>query len=182
MLSFTLIFFIFIMIMFVAAISSPLHSYSSASKIIKENFSNVSIPYSDYNITLFKGDKSGENFLFAIKNNPSPFSLQDIETLYEKSQRLHIHNRVLITDFPINNTTITQKRLKEYEIDIWNSAKLTKISTPSTSSTYESSTLKTSDISDDTCQIDENLDDPIKDGALHTHSIFSIFNNKVDHL
>lgn len=179
------LFFIFIIVMIAKSNNITLSSYSSALKIIRANFSNVSIPYSDYSVTLCRGDKSGENFLFAIKNNSSPFSLQDVENLYEKAEKLHIHNRILITDLPINNTTITPKKLKEYEIDIWNSTKLASISTPNTNtstSTYNSSALKTSDTSDDNCYIEEDLDDPIQDGTFHTHSIFSIFNNKTEHL
>lgn len=175
------LFFIFIIILCANSTNISLSSYGSAQKVIRTKFSNVSIPYSDYSLTLCRGDKSGENFLFAIKNNFSPFSLQDVEKLYEKAEKLHIHNKILITDFPINNTIITPRKLKEYEIDIWNSQKLASIST-SNSSTYESSALKTSDTSDDNCYIVEDLDDPIQEGALHTHSIFSIFNNKVDHL
>lgn len=176
------LFFIFIIILFASSANSPISSYSYAQKVIRKSFSNVSIPYSDYSLTLYRGDKSGENFLFAIKNSFSPFSLQDVEKLYEKAEKLHIHNKILITDFPIDNTIITPKKLKEYEIDIWNNKKLANISTPNASSTYDSSALKTSDTSDDNCYIVEDLDDPIQEGALHTHSIFSIFDNKVDHL
>ncbi len=178
----SLLFFIFIIILCANSANISLSSYSSAQKVIRTKFSNVSIPYSDYSLTLCRGDKSGENFLFAIKNSFSPFSLQDVEKLYERAEKLHIHNKILITDFPIDNTIITTKKLKEYEIDIWNSQKLASISTPNTSSTYDSSALKTSDTSDDNCYIEEDLEDPIQDGTFHTHSIFSIFNNKVDHL
>lgn len=179
----SLLFFIFIIITVCAnSASGSLSFYGSAQKIIRSKFSNVSIPYSDSSLTLCRGDKSGENFLFAIKNSLSPFSLQDVEKLYEKAEKLHIHNKILITDFPIDNTIITPKKLKEYEIDIWNSKKLASISTPNTSSTYDSSALKTSDTSDDDCYIEEDLNDPIQDGTFHTHSIFSVFNNKVDHL
>lgn len=179
----SLLFFIVIIIMVCAnSTSGSLSFYGSAQKSIRAKFSNVSIPYSDYSLTLCRGDKSGENFLFAIKNSFSPFSLQDIEKLYEKAEKLHIHNKILITDFPIDNTTITQKKLKEYEIDIWNSKKLASISEPHASSPYDSSALKTSDTSDDNCYIEEDLDDPIQDGTFHTHSIFSIFNSKIERL
>lgn len=185
MLIISFLLFIFIIVMMAISTNTSLSSYSSALKIIRTHFSNVSILYSDYSITLCRGDKSGENFLFAIKNNSSSFSLQDIENLYEKAEKLHIHNRILITDLPINTTTIIAKKLKEYEIDIWNSTKLASISSPNTNtstSTYNSSALKTSDTSDDDCYIEEDLNDPIQDGTFHTHSIFSIFNNKTEHL
>ena len=173
---------LFTIALFSIAISAKktLTSYTSALSIIRAHFSNVSIVYSDSRITLCRGDKSGENFLFALRGN-SAFSLQDIETLYEKAEKLHIHNRIIITDYSIDNT-VSEKKLKEYEIDVWDTSKLASISTPSTSNPADASVLKTSDTSDDTCYIEENSDDPIKDGAFHTHSIFSIFNNKTEHL
>lgn len=174
--------FIFIFIMVTYTIFKNIELSSNIPNLIKARFYNVSVAYSDYNITLYRGDRSGENFLFAIKNNSASFSLQDIENLYQKAEKLHIHNKILITDYPITNTSITPKKLKEYEIDIWDSSKLISISTTTSSSTYNSSALKTSDTSDDTCYIEESSDDPIQDGASHAHSIFSIFNNKTEHL
>ncbi len=88
----SLLFFIFIIILCANSANISLSSYSSAQKVIRTKFSNVSIPYSDYSLTLCRGDKSGENFLFAIKNSFSPFSLQDVEKLYERAEKLHIHN------------------------------------------------------------------------------------------
>ena len=62
--------FVFILIWFLINIinnDNSLSKYSSTLSIISSGFSNVVTAYSNYNITLYRGDKSGENFLFAIK-------------------------------------------------------------------------------------------------------------------
>lgn len=174
-----LIFYIIIIFFVFAALTKDTKTSPSylATYIINSRFSNVSTAYTDYNITLYRGDKSGENFLFAIKNGSSSFSLQDINILYEKAEQLHIHNRILITDFPVDNSSIISKKIKEYEIEIWDSSKLKSLGSSSSASA-----LKTSDTSDDTCDIEEDSTDPIQDGAFKTHGIFSFFNNKTEHL
>lgn len=178
-----------IFIFFIIIVSIYIKSTSTSSYILqtlKSIFSNVVVLYSDSNITLCRGDKAGENFLFAITiNNYSAISLQSIEILYNRAEKLHIHNKVIITDYVVDSSSNISKKLKEYEIDIWDRKKLLSISSTDDStfnSPYDSSVLKTSDTSDDTCYIDKNTDDPIQDGAFHTHGIFSIFNNKTEHL
>lgn len=172
--------FVFILIWFLINIinnDNSLSKYSSILPIISSGFSNVVIAYSNYNITLYRGDKSGENFLFAVKNNPISFSLNDINIIYEKAEKLHIHNKIIITDFPISTSSTISEKLQEYGIEVWNRNKLKSIALSTSTSA-----LKTSDTSDDTCDIDENLEDPIQDGTFNTHGIFSIFNDKTEHL
>ena len=63
--------FVFILIWFLINIinnDNSLSKYSSILSIISSGFSNVVTAYSNYNITLYRGDKSGENFLFAISD------------------------------------------------------------------------------------------------------------------
>lgn len=155
-------------------------SILSYYNIINTCFSNVSLVYSDTNITLYRGDKAGENFIFAMKNNSTAFSLSDITILFEKAEKLHIHSRILITDIPISSS-VTTKKLKEYEIQIWSSEKLRNIKNSVTDGS-SFSPLETSDTLDDTCEIDESPDDPIQDGTFNTHGIFSIFTDKTEHL
>lgn len=179
-----LIFYIFIIYYIFKIVYNTAKNTSStlATTFIKNNFASVSIPYKDANITLYLGDKTGENFIFAVPNKLYSFTTQDLVTLYEKGEKLHIHNKILITDFPID--TSLSRKISEYDIEVWNSAKINHMNSSSSDSDiidYNSSALKTSNTSDDTCDIDENLEDPIQDGTLHTHGIFSIF-NKVDHL
>lgn len=152
--------------------------------------SNVNLFYSDGEILLYRADKDGENFIFALKNTSYHFSLKDVATLYEKAEKLHIHNKVLITDYPIDSSSAIYKKIKEYGITVWNSTKLTKLlenefndsyDTTKYSSKHSSSALTTSDTSDDTCEIDE-ANDPIQDGTFNTHGIFSFLGNKPDHL
>ncbi len=153
------------------------------SEYIK-SFSNVELFFSDNTISLYKGDKSGENFIFGLVKNSYLFSYKDIYTLYEKGEALHIHNKVLITDYPITPSSPTYKKIKNYEITVWDSEKLRKLvyNEYDSNSSYSTSPLNTSNTSDDTCDIDDDPYDPIQNGAFNTHSIFSIFNNKVDHL
>lgn len=188
---FSFIFYIIIIIFIVKAIlkysinSSP----AKAAYFIGANFANVSVPYKDNTLTLYLGDKAGENFIFALQNNSSFFSLHDINNLYETAERLHIHNKILITDFPVSPSILS--KIEEYNIDVWNSLKLTNMFDSTSNTSYTSSTnttvssisvLKTSDTSDDTCEIDDNPFDPIQDGAYHTHGLFSIFKDKTEHL
>ena len=65
--------------------------------------------------------------MFAIKNNSISFSLNDINTIYEKAERLHIHNRIIITDFPISSSSTISEKLQEYGIEVWNRNKLKNI-------------------------------------------------------
>lgn len=148
--------------------------------------SNMKLLYSDGSILLYRGDKDGENFVFALKNNSSTFSSTDIYTLYEKAEKLHIHNKILITDYPIDSSSTIYKKVREYKIAVWNSSKLSSLINAEygENSSYtpsSSSALKTSDTSDDNCDIDES-NDPIQDGAFNTHGIFSLLGNKPDRL
>lgn len=150
--------------------------------------SNVKLFYSDAEILLYRADKSGENFVFAIKNNSSPFTIKDVSTLYDKSEKLHIHNKILITDYPVDSSSAIYKKVKEYQITIWNSKKLSNLIENEFNDSYDSSyksksssPLTTSNTSDDTCDIEDSVD-PIQDGAFNTHGIFSLLGNKPDRL
>lgn len=169
---------------------------------LKSYFSNVEKVYTTASMSLYKADRSGENFLFAIKNNSNPVTLSDLTTLYEIAEKYHIHNKVFVTEYQINNSSVLYKKIKEYEIQVWNSATIAKftsytdttnnyinplkdkikMSTSFNSSSQTSfSPIKTSDTSDDKCEIEEAFD-PIQEGAFKTHGIFSIFRDKPDHL
>lgn len=146
------------------------------SELITARFSNVSKVYTDIYITIYSCDKSGENFLFALQNRSSSFSLNDITHLYEKAEKLHIHNKILITDSSIN--PYLSPKIEEYNIDVWNKEKLLEVCNQN--SNYSSSPLKTSNTSDDTCEIDVNSNDPIKENPSFKFN--DIFKNNVDHL
>lgn len=153
------------------------------SALTGANFSNIKKIYSDINITLFQADDDGENFIFALKNNSTQPSMLDFQTLYEKAQKLHIHNKVFVSNYPVGNTSLLYKKLKELGIVIWDNNKLYSLanSTVSTNSKNTSSVLTTSDTSDDDCEIDDEPFNPIQDGNS-VHSLLSLFGNKPEHL
>lgn len=178
-----------VFIFFIVFITSTYISTSSnlSIKVLFSKYmnylSNAKLIYSNASILLYTGDKSGENFIFAVSNTSYPFSYKDICTLYEKAESLHIHNKILITDQTITTSSTLYKKLIEYDITIWNSKKLKSLMNDADSNlSYSSSPLKTSDTSDDTCDIDDTPYDPIQDGSFNTHGIFSIFNNKIERL
>lgn len=179
MLTFIVIIIIFFSIYFFSLIYLGSKSTSRPFEILLQPFRNVTKIYRDYSITIYQADACGENFLFAFKNNHTQFTLNDINILYEKAIKFHFHNRILIS---ASNTypTYIQTKIQEYEIDIWNREKL--ISILKNDSSYTSSILKTSDTSDDTCEIDPDQNDPIQDGKFNTNSLLSIFGNKPNRL
>lgn len=123
-----------------------------------QNFSNISKNLSIPDITLISADSDGENNLFALKNTNSLFSLSDINNVYEYAQNEHIHNVILITPFSSFSTNIL-KQIKEYDIQVWDYNKLNSL----IYSTNNTSILKTSNTSDDTCKIDNNQFNPIQE-------------------
>lgn len=177
---------IYVYINGVAKISNPLTLFNNVIKA--KNFSNVVRIYSNGYMNIFTADTDGENFIIGFNNSLKLPSTMDISTLNDKAAKMHIHNIVYITAIPIPETTITYKIMKKYSIDIWDQQKIDSFIYGDLSGSYTSSVssntsvLKTSNTSDDTCDIDTNSNDPIQDGALHTHSLFSIFDKKIERL
>lgn len=181
MLSFIIFIFIIIFIFNLASSNNIKRYFSMYSRYL----SNVELLYSEGSILLYTADKSGENFIFAVKNDATPITTKEVTLLYEKAEKYHIHNRILITDTPIDTSSPVYRKLVEYRLDVWNSSKLRElINSEVRSGTVmaTASALKTSDTSNDTCDIEEEANDPIQDGTLHTHGIFSFLGNKPDKL
>lgn len=149
---------------------------SNYNTILKSYFDRLLVIHQDSNVTLYSADKDAENFLIETTSLNRPITASDIMTLVKAAQKNHIHNKIIITNFPIDSTLKNSKTFKESEIMVWNSATVASLVKDLNSE------LRTSDTSDDTCKIDTDSNDPIQDGAFSTHGIFSIFNNKVDHL
>jgi len=138
-----------------------------------QHFSNISSSYY-YDMSIIKANSHGENYIFGIKNN-SYFLSTDVDKLYELSSKNHIHNIILIT----NSQSLVQsnilKKVKNYNMEIWDTEKLNSLLSNSTS------TLKTSDTSDDTCKIDKSSYDPI-DNTPKSNSLLGGLFNKPDRL
>ena len=151
---------------------------------IVQTFSNVSNAYSTASLSIIRADKSGTNYIFGVKKDASLFSVKDIELIYKFAQNLHIHSIVLAVRTPISNTNSIYRKIKEYNIEIWDQQKLLALS--KVNSSYDGSSnynvLRTSDVSDDHCKIDSNSFDPIQENFVKTHSLLSGLFDKPDRL
>ena len=130
-----------------------------------QHFSNISKETLSNGISLIYANTHGENYLFALKNNSSYFSISDIIFLYEKAQKDHIHNVVVLLNS--SNNSILNKA-KEYNIQIWDNKKLDSLISLSKTTNI----LQTSDTSDDTCKIDTNSFEPIQEPNSFFKNLF----------
>lgn len=138
------------------------------------NFSNISKFNPSQDLTFIYANSHGENYLFALKNTNSGFTTLDIDRIYEYSQREHIHNPVILVLQPSFSDNLL-KKIKEYNIQIWDNKKLESLIS---TYTFNSSVLPTSDTSNDTCKIDSNQFNPIQEPT----SLWKKFFSKPDRL
>lgn len=180
---------IFFILIFYFVLTSLIKNSSSAYTLlydifVMQQFSNISTVYSSSSLAIIRADNSGENYVFGVKKDLNPFSVQDIEKIYTIAQGLHIHTIVIASNTPITTTNSIYRRIREYNIEVWDIQKLralsSEISSANSSHTY--SVLRTSDTSDDTCKIDTNSYDPIQEESLKPHSLFSGLFDKPDRL
>ena len=139
-----------------------------------QNFHNITKDISIPGLLLITASSHGENYLFAQKNNMVQFSIMDINTIYERAQKAHIHYIVI---FPLAYSTFSNtilEKIKNYGIQIWDNNKINSLIYSSNSS----SVLSTSDTSDDKCKIDTNSFEPIQEPTSFWKDIF----NKPDRL
>ena len=160
-------------------------AYSLLNKVfLVQHFSNISNVYSTSSLSIIRADKSGENYIFGVKKDGTLFTVRDIEKIYAIAQGLHVHTIVIAVKTPITNTNSIYRKIREYNIDVWDAQKLSALATEKSSATssHKYSVLKTSDTSDDTCKIDKNSFDPIQEETLKPHSLFSGLFDRPDHL
>lgn len=122
----------------------------------KEHFSNISKQYTS-NIAFISASNRGDNYLFAFKRTSYPYSSFDITAIYEKAQKDHIHNIILLTKTTLSKNILD--KTKEYDIQVWDSNKLDSL----IFTTESTSILQTSDTSDDNCTIDSEQVDAIQE-------------------
>lgn len=168
-----IIFIIFCVVIISISKSNTVNNLTE--KKIRMYFTNVEKIFNSVDLILYKGDRSGENFLVAVKPNYLAFSILDLSKIYDTSEKYHIHNKILLSDGKLGSNQSVAKKLKEYEIRVLNHTEFEKIISNSDSF----SILKTSDTSDDNCRIDK-ADSPIK--YVENSGIFSIFRKKIDRL
>lgn len=181
-----LLFYIFIFYMIFKSFKNNLNSsYTLLNRVfLTQQFSNISNVYSSSSLSIIRADNNGENYIFGVKKDSSLFSVRDIEKIYTIAQGLHVHTIVIATKMPITSTSSIYRKIREYNIDVWDMQKLTALASEQSSanSSHNYSVLKTSDTSDDTCKIDENSFDPIQEEKLKPHSLFSGLFDKPEHL
>lgn len=171
-----------------------------------QQFTNIKTIYTSQGMNIITGDANGENFMFAFKNNSIQFTVNELTTLYEKSQKMHIHNVVIINSLKIAFNNMAQQKITDYNFDVWDLAKLTSLAgvnntvntninnkinsytysnnnTKSTTHVNNSnSILRTSNTSDDKCKIDTNSFDPIQEDVDRKNSWFSNLFKKPERL
>jgi len=155
-------------------ITSTLSLLNKALKT--QQFSNIKTISNSNNLSLITADSHGENYLFALKPNYIPYSSTELDSIYERANKFHIHNVVIINKDAVLPSSHLGKKIVEYNFEVWSLTKLISLArTTSTNSnsTYTKSVLRTSDTSYDKCKIDNTPVDPIQRGNKKTHSLFS---------
>lgn len=139
-----------------------------------QNFHNITKDMSVPGLLLITASSHGENYLFAQKNNMIQFSIMDINTIYERAQKTHIHNIVILPSAYSSFSNAMLEKIKKYDIQIWDNNKINSL----ISSPNSNSVLSTSDTSDDKCHISPSNFEPIQEPTSFWKNIF----NKPDRL
>ena len=157
-------FIIFIVILYIIY-KKEISTYNeeiSSTKLIKllkeQRFSEIKTKQLNGNITIVTADNLGENFLYAMRNDITTILPSNIETIYEYSKKAHIHNTIVVVKSSKNGINAEAKsKAAEYNLDVIEGSELIKMLNKE-----NASILKTSDTSDDTCEIDYSQnEDPI---------------------
>ena len=169
-------FIIFIIILYIIISKKEMYKYNegvSITKLInllkKQRFSEIKTKQLNGNITIISANNLGENFLYAMRNDITSMIPSNIETIYEYSKKEHIHNTIVIVKSLKDGITDNAKnKAKEYNIDVIEGNELIKMLDQE-----KASILKTSDTSDDTCEIDYSQnEDPISEKSSILKELF----------
>lgn len=157
-------FIIFIVILYIIISKKQINGVISLNRLInllkKQRFSEIKTKQLNGNITIITANNLGENFLYAMRTDVTSILPSNIETIYEYSKKAHIHNTIVVVKSLTGGITDNAKgKAKEYNLDVTEESELIKML-----SQERASILKTSDTSDDTCEIDYSQNvDPISD-------------------
>ena len=169
-------FIVFIIILYIVISKKGIYKYNegvSVTKLInllkKQRFSEIKTKQLNGNITIITANNLGENFLYAMRNDITSIIPSNIETIYEYSKKAHIHNTtVVVKSLTGGITANAESKAKEYNLDVIEGNELVKMLDQE-----KASILKTSDTSDDTCEIDYSQnEDPISDKTSILKKIF----------
>lgn len=169
---FAIVYIIFVLFIFLivcyAVMNSQNSSLSNKLNILfqKESFSNVSKELTS-NMNFISASNRGDNYLFVFKRTSYPYSLFDITAIYEKAQKNHIHNVILLSKTSLSKNILD--KLKEYDIQVWDNNKLDSL----IFTTESTSILQTSDTSDDNCTIDSEQVDAIQEPKSFLENLFT---------
>lgn len=164
-----------------SALSSP---YSILKKaLVNQQFSNIKTITSSGTLNLITADSHGENYLFGIKSNNMQFSMTELDYIYDKAQKSHIHNVVIITPKNISSPEIKEK-IADYNFEVWTLFKLLSLSKSNSneSDTYTKSVLRTSNTYYDKNEIDNTPVNPIQHGPSKSHSLLGNLFNRPNRL
>lgn len=194
---FNILFFIFIFYFIIKVAYKNSLSFTSANNSLisllnralkNQQFYNIKTIFSDSQMLLIQADTHGENYLFALNNSLSSLNNNLLTSIYEKSQKFHIHNVVIVVSSIKNCTSQFIAKAENYGFELWDTNKLISLSIKSDVSlssnddfSYTKSVLKTSDISNDNCIIDTSDQDPIQSYSK-AHSFLGRIFNKPDKL
>ena len=159
---FAIVYIIFILFIFLIVLCVAMNNQTSSLSnklnmfFQKESFSNISKELTS-TMNFISASNRGDNYLFAFKRTTYPYSLFDITSIYEKAQKDHIHNVILLTKATLQKNILD--KLKEYDIQVWDNNKLDSL----IFTTESTSILQTSDTSDDNCTIETNQVDAIQE-------------------
>ena len=130
-------------------------------------------------------EESSQGITEAEEYIEETYSLDDMEkkAILRALEKHRGKRRDAAKELKISERTLYRK-IREYNIDVWDAQKLSALATEQSSATssHKYSVLKTSDTSDDKCHIDTNSFDPIQEESLKPHSLFSGLFDKPDHL
>lgn len=159
--------------------------YTLLNNLLKtQTFSNIITLFNSSSFSIIRADNNGENYAFGVKKDFSPITSGEIDRLFEVAQRNHLHTIILATYTAIPTSSPLFKKVKNYNIEVWDYKKLTALAseTSSANSSHSYSVLKTSDTSGDHCKIDTDSFDPIQENSSKVHGLFSGLFDKPNHL
>lgn len=174
MFEFIIVIFIIYIVFKKSAQSQTISSNKLKDLFTAQNFHSITKDLSIPGIALTSASSHGENYLFAQKNNMTQFSTMDITAIYEKAQKFHIHNIILLAPSTTSFSSYLLEKIKNYDIKIWDNKKIDSL----IYSAYNNSVLSTSDTSDDKCKIDSSSFEPIQEPTSFWKNLF----NKPDRL
>ncbi len=169
-----IIFFIFIIYIIFKKYNQP-----SPTRLIsilqRQGFHNFAILQQNQSHYYMKAELHGDNYLFKVIKENATLSHITIQALMEYATKNHYHNIVLIPGNALISD-MAKKCIAEYNIDVWNQAKLNELfKTQGTSSVIKNS------LTNDTCKIEES-DDPIQNGTKATTILGNLFHQKIERL